>query len=177
MKSQPVGPSKFSLRAKTTTTALAVTSMIGVWNIIGHLEAAGAQPEPATESPANEAPLTEALIAGVPLTEATLQEASAAAALSASGLNLPAIAPLPTPAPIPTLAAPPTSRWTRPTGLAGRRRQHRLAGHALPGAAAHAGTAARTAPEACAAATQQQRRRWWRWRQQRRWRRRLVQER
>lgn len=87
MKQQSVGPTKFSRNAKTTTTALTVTSVIGLWNLIGHMEA-GAQVD--VEVPAEPPVVT---------------------------FNLPAIQPLPTPAPIPTLRAQLTDFQLDPAAL------------------------------------------------------------
>ena len=39
MNKRARGPAKFSRRAKVLTTACAVTSALGIWNAIGHVEA------------------------------------------------------------------------------------------------------------------------------------------
>jgi hypothetical protein len=88
MKQQTVGPTKFSRGAKTATTALTVTSVIGLWNLIGHMEA-GAQ----------------------------VAVAAAPAEPPVVTLNLPVIQPLPTPAPIPTLRAHLTDFQLDPAAL------------------------------------------------------------
>ncbi|MCB9138900.1 MAG: hypothetical protein H6642_11190 [Caldilineaceae bacterium] len=130
MKPQPVGPSKFSLPAKTTATALAITSMIGVWGAIGHLEAARAQSEALPEQPVQAVTVTPGLpdIAALPTPASIptlrvntadfithqLDEAEAAAPVDLALPGMSALAPLPTLEPLPALpqkpAPPPPSR-------------------------------------------------------------------
>ncbi len=76
MKSSSRGPTKFSPRSKTITSALAFTMAIGIWNVIGHTEAK-----------------SEQLQDVVPVTELPV----------VNRLSLPPIEPLTLPAPIPTL--------------------------------------------------------------------------